>query len=155
MWIFFSSVSSAGFCPIYWKKKSRFRFDWCQKGYPRKIRVAVVMGGGGLWPPGVLPYKGDGGARRKISRTPLNGTRILFYGLAPISFPPLRATNSTITKYITGTEILKVIKITFEHFFSRTFLKVLSIVFILITSSSSSHFRFWHPKRYQSKNLNP
>ena len=59
------------------------------------------------WPPGVLPYKGDGGARRKISRTPLNGTRILFYGLVPISFPPLRATNSTITNYITGTANLK------------------------------------------------
>ena len=154
MWIFFSSVSSAGFCPIDWKKKPDFALTDAKRGTLRKSGWRLLWGGG-LWPPGVLPYIGDGGARRKSSRTPLNGTRILFYGLAPISFPPLRATNSTITNYITGTEILKVIKITFEHFFSRTFLKVLSIVFILITSSSSSHFRFWHPKRYQSKNLNP
>ena len=155
MWIFFSSVSSAGFCPIDWKKYP-ISLWLMPKGVPlENPGGGCYGGGGGLWPPGVLPYIGDGGARRKISRTPLNGTRILFYGLAPISFPPLRATNSTITNYITGTEILKVIKITFEHFFSRTFLKVLSIVFILITSSSSSHFRFWHPKRYQSKNLNP
>ena len=49
---------------------------------------------------GVLPYKSDGGARRKISRTPLKGTRILFYELVPNSFPPLKGTNSTTTNYI-------------------------------------------------------
>ena len=38
----------------------------------------------------VLPYKSDGGACRKISRTPLNGTRILFYERVANSFPPLR-----------------------------------------------------------------
>ena len=45
-------------------------------------------------PEGVLPYKGDGVARWKISRTPLKGTRILLYGRVPNSFPPLRGTNS-------------------------------------------------------------
>ena len=49
---------------------------------------------------GVLPYKSDGGARREISRTPLKGTRILFYGRVPNSFPPLRGTNSITTNYI-------------------------------------------------------
>ena len=52
---------------------------------------------------GVLPYKSDGGARRKISRTPLQGTRILFYGRVPNSSPPLRGTNSTTTNNIIGT----------------------------------------------------
>ena len=42
-------------------------------------------GGGG----GATPYKSDGGARRKISRTPLKGTRVLFYGRVSNSFPPL------------------------------------------------------------------
>ena len=51
---------------------------------------------------GVLPYKRDVGARQKILRTPLKGTRLLFYGCVPNSFPPLRGTNST-TNYITGT----------------------------------------------------
>ena len=37
---------------------------------------------------GVLLYKGDGGAHRKISRTPLKGTRILFYGRVQIHFHP-------------------------------------------------------------------
>ena len=37
---------------------------------------------------GVLPYKSDGGAHRKILRKPLKGTRILFYGRVPNSFPP-------------------------------------------------------------------
>ena len=50
----------------------------------------------------VLPYKNDGGARRKISRAPLRGTRILFYGHVPNSFPPLRGTNSTTTNHITS-----------------------------------------------------
>ena len=54
---------------------------------------------------GVLPYKSDGSAHPKISRTPLKGTRILFNGRVPNSFPPLRGTNSTINKtnYITVT----------------------------------------------------
>ena len=48
---------------------------------------------------GLLSYKSVGGACRKISRTPLKGTRILFYGRVPNSFPPLRGTNSTATNY--------------------------------------------------------
>ena len=40
---------------------------------------------------GVLQYKSDGGACRKISTTLLKGTRILFYGRVPNSFPPLIA----------------------------------------------------------------
>ena len=48
--------------------------------------------------PGVLPYKSDGGARQKFSKTPLKGTRILFYGRVTNSFPPLIGTNSTATK---------------------------------------------------------
>ena len=50
----------------------------------------------------VLAYKSDGVARRKSSRTPLKGTRILFYERVPNSFPLLRGTNSTSTNYITG-----------------------------------------------------
>ena len=33
--------------------------------------------------PGVIPYKSDGVARQKILRTPVKGTRILFYGRVP------------------------------------------------------------------------
>ena len=51
---------------------------------------------------GVPPNKSDERARQKISITPLKGTGILFYGRVPNSFPPLRGTNSTTTKYITG-----------------------------------------------------
>ena len=52
---------------------------------------------------GVLRYNSDGDARRKISRTPLKSTRILFYGRVPKSFSPLIGTNSTTTNNITGT----------------------------------------------------
>ena len=52
---------------------------------------------------GVLRYNSDGGARRKISRTPLKGIRVLFYGRVPKSLPHLRGTNSTTTNNITGT----------------------------------------------------
>ena len=38
--------------------------------------------------PGVLPHKSDGGARQKILRTPVKGTRILFYGRVLNWFPP-------------------------------------------------------------------
>ena len=54
-------------------------------------------------PRGILPYKSVGGACHKILRTPLEGTRILFYGRVPNSFPPLRGTNSTTTNNVTGT----------------------------------------------------
>ena len=51
----------------------------------------------------VLPHKSDETACRKISKTPLKGTRILFYVRVPNSFPPLTGTNSATTNYITGT----------------------------------------------------
>ena len=51
---------------------------------------------------GVLPYKSEVGACRKILRTSLKGTRILFHGRVPNSFPPLKGTNSITTSYITG-----------------------------------------------------
>ena len=56
-------------------------------------------GGGG----GYYPIKVTGVLVGRISRTPLKGTRILFYGRVPNSFPPLRGTNSTTTNVITGT----------------------------------------------------
>ena len=68
-------------------------------------------------PGGILPYRSDGSARRKISRKPPKGTRILFYGRVPNSFPSLRDTR---------TAILILIKITFEHFLFKDVLKVLS-----------------------------
>ena len=46
---------------------------------------------------GLLPYKSVEGARRKILKTPLKGTRILLYGRVQNSFPPLRGTNSITT----------------------------------------------------------
>ena len=52
---------------------------------------------------GVLSYKSDGGDGQKISRTPLKGSRILFYGRVPNSFPTLRGYNSTKTYCITDT----------------------------------------------------
>ena len=52
----------------------------------------------------VLPHKSDGGVCRKISRTPLKGTRILFYRRVPNSFPPLRGTNSTGTPNFNSNE---------------------------------------------------
>ena len=58
-----------------------------------RVDPGVEVGGGGV---ALLLYKSDG-------RTPLKGTRILFYGRVPNSFPPVRATNSTTTNYITGT----------------------------------------------------
>ena len=52
-------------------------------------------------PRGVLPYKCEEGAHREISRKPLKGTRILFYGRVPNLFPSLRGTNSISTNHIT------------------------------------------------------
>ena len=76
---------------------------------------------------GLLPYKSDEGARRKISRTPLKGDRILFHGRVPNSFPPLRGTNSTTINYINGTTNYNSNEDNFKNTFSsRTFMKVLS-----------------------------
>ena len=41
-----------------------------------------------LYSRGVLPYKSDGGARRKISRTTLKGIRIFFMGVSQSHFHP-------------------------------------------------------------------
>ena len=46
-----------------------------------------TRGGGGL------PYKSDGGDRRKFGREPLKGTRILFSGRGPNNFFPLTGTK--------------------------------------------------------------
>ena len=59
-----------------------------------RVDPGVQVGGGGVV--ALLLYKSYG-------RTPLKGTRILFYGRVPNSFPPVRGTNSTTTNYITGT----------------------------------------------------
>ena len=50
-------------------------------------RVGRCRGGGGT------AHKSDGAARRRISRTPIKGTRILFYGRVPNLLSPLRGTN--------------------------------------------------------------
>ena len=68
--------------------------------------------------------KSDGAGSRRISRTPLKGTRILFYGRVPNSRPPLRGTNSKL--YNWHCKFQSVIKITFEHFLLKDFLKLLS-----------------------------
>ena len=73
---------------------------------------------------GGTAHKSDGAARRRISRTPLKGTRILFYGRVPNSLPPLRGTNSKLYKW--HCKFQSVIKITFEHFLLTDFLKLLS-----------------------------
>ena len=83
-----------------------------QKSLPSRVRCSP----GGR---GVTPYKSDEAASRKISTTPLKGTRILFYGRVPNSFPTLRGTNSTITNYITGTANFNSNKDNFRTFSSQ------------------------------------
>ena len=46
-------------------------------------RVLFSLVFGGEKSPGVLPYKSDGGARRKISRTPIKGTSNLVFRACP------------------------------------------------------------------------
>ena len=91
-------------------------------------------GGGGE---AALPYKSDGGVRRKILRTPLKGTRILFYGCVPYLFPPLRGTNSTTTKYIIGTANFDSNKDIFRTLSSQG-----RFGNLYWDNSGSSHFRF-------------
>ena len=56
------------------------------------------------------------------SITPLKGTRILFYGRVPNSFPPLRGTNSSTINYTElALQILTVIKITLNSSFQGSF----------------------------------
>ena len=93
---------------------------------------------------GVLPYESDEGARRKISRTPLKGTRILFYGRVPNSFALLRGTNSKTANYVTGTANYNSNKDNFWTLSSQGLFE--SIVIKLYPN---------HHKWYQSPNLNP
>ena len=78
---------------------------------------------------GVLPYKSDQGARRKISRTSHKGTRIFLFFL--LACPKLICTfkryqfNNKLYNWHCKI-ILMVIKITFEQFLLKEFLKVLS-----------------------------
>ena len=51
---------------------------------PPPERLEKLAPGEGGW--GVLPYKSDGSARRKISKTPQKGTRIFFMGVFQIHF---------------------------------------------------------------------
>ena len=57
-----------------------------------KLEVRIKLGG-------VLAYKSDGGARRKISKTSLKSTRILFYGRVANLFPTLRGTANFTANY--------------------------------------------------------
>ena len=57
-----------------------------------KLEVRIKLGG-------VLAYKSDGGARRKISKTSLKSTRILFYGHVANLFPTLRGTANFTANY--------------------------------------------------------
>ena len=99
----------------------------------------------GIFLPLHLPLA-DTGGRRKISRTPLTGTRILFYGRVPNSFPPLRGTNSTTTNYMTGTANLNSNKDNFRTLSAQGLFESIVINhFVLIngiTLSGSSPFRF-------------
>ena len=56
------------------------------------------------------PIKVTGVLVGKNYESNINGTRILFYGHVPNSFPPLTGTNSIKTNYITGTANLSVNK---------------------------------------------
>ena len=58
-----------------------------------KLEVRIKLGGG------VLGYKSDGGACRKISKTSLKSTRILFYGRVANLFPTLRGTANFTANY--------------------------------------------------------
>ena len=85
----------------------------------------------------LLPYKTDGGARRKFSKTPLKslkGTKFSFWGRGSEFITPLRSTNSEIKKSIASGIIffqvnnweIKVICVTitaiygFRHFFNAS-----------------------------------
>ena len=81
------------------------RPDLDPEGYSRRTKVTRVVVGKFREP---APY--------------IKGTRILFYGHVPNSFPPLKGANSTTTNYITGTaNLITVVKITFELFLLKDF----------------------------------
>ena len=108
--------------------------------------------------PGGQPGRGGGGGGAECSwnwlmhyqsniNAPPKGTRILFYGHVPNSFPPLRGTNSTTTNYITGTANFNVNKDYFWTLCSQGLFA--SIVINLYQApkryrdnSGSSYFRF-------------
>ena len=87
---------------------------------------------------GVPPYKSDGDARRKISRTPLKGTRILSYGRVPNLFPLLRGTNSTTTNYITGAANFNKSKDNYQTLSSRGLFES-----IVINIYPNKAYQFW------------
>ena len=61
-----------------------------------KLEVRTKLGRG---EGGGLASKSDGGARRKISKTSLKSTRILFYGRVANLFPTLRGTANFTVNY--------------------------------------------------------
>ena len=87
------------FDPTEWKcyRKSVYRCfpasasKWKHHLHSARLRISgsllLERGRGGGGEKAVLPYESDGGVRRKISRTPLKGTRILFYGPKFVSTP--------------------------------------------------------------------
>ena len=94
-WRWYSIASGSLF-----SEDSREYFSWdLVLGLIFYVNNSSFFLGGGRG--GVLPYKSDGGVNLNVSRTPLKGTRILFYGRDPNSFPPLRGTNSTTVNHIT------------------------------------------------------
>ena len=109
--------------------------------------------------PGGQPGRGEGGGGgaecswnwlmhyQSNINAPQKGTRILFYGHVPHSFPPLRGSNSTTTNYITGTANFNVNKDYFWTLCSQGLFA--SIVINLYQAperyrdnSGSSYFRF-------------
>ena len=105
-------LPKSDYCDFVWNNLAPSRYKSLER-----LQTRPGEGGGGE---GVLPYKSDGGAGRKISKTTLNGTRILFCGRVPIHFhPPLRGTNSTTTNCITGTANFNSDKDSFWTLFSQ------------------------------------
>ena len=62
---------------------------------------------------------------KKFENTPKRYQNLVLWA-CPKFISTLRGSNSTTTNYITGTAILIVIKISFEHFLLKDVLKVLS-----------------------------
>ena len=85
---------------------------------------------------GELPYKNDGGARWKMLKKTLKGARISFDGRGSNIFLLLRGAN-------------------FKQY------KTCSVIFFQFQTlryrdnSNRGHFRFQHPKRYQSTHFDP
>ena len=105
-------------------------------------------------PQGVLPYKCEEGAHREISRKPLKGTRILFYGRVPNLFPSLRGTNSISTNHITGTVNFNSNKDNFRTLSSQGLFEsivinlYLAAVILGFSTQSCNNPKIWTPRRY-------